>query len=74
MSFPVIIRFISGEISAETTFRNIFIAPKDSSWNFRRSLLGYFWAIVLIFAVISILEDIGTLMPGRTVTVKKKSL
>ena len=35
----------------------IFIAPKDSFLNFRGSLLGNFWAIVLISAVMSILED-----------------
>ena len=64
-------RFISGEISAEKFFfwKN-FIAPKDSSLNFRGSLLGYFWAIVRISAVISILEDFGSLLPARSVTVK----
>ena len=48
-----------------------FIAPKDSSLNFRESLLSYFWAILLISAVIIILEDVGSLPPARTVTVKK---
>ena len=51
-------------------FSNIFIAPKDSSLNFRGSLLSYFWAILLISAVITILEDFGSLLPVRTVTVK----
>ena len=48
----------------------IFIAPKDSSLNFRGSLLSFFWANVLISAVISIIEDFGSLLPARTVTVK----
>ena len=48
---------------------NIFIEPKDSSLNFRGGLSSYFWAIVLISAVISILEDFGSLLPARTVTV-----
>ena len=30
----------------------------------------YFWAIVLISAVIKILDDVGSLLPARTVTVK----
>ena len=71
MLFPVIFRFISGEISAEKNFSNIFIAPKDSSLNFRGSLFSYFWAIMLIFAVITIIEDFGSLLPARTVTVKE---
>ena len=68
-SFPVIFRFISGEISAQF-FWDIFIAPKDSSLNFRGYLFSYFWAIVLMSAVISILEDFGSPLPARTVTVK----
>ena len=46
------------------------MAPKDSSLNFRGSLFNYFWAIVLISAVISFLEDFCRLLPARTVTVK----
>ena len=46
-----------------------FIAPKDSSLNFKGSLSSYFWAILLISAVIAILEDFGSLLPARTVTV-----
>ena len=71
MSFLVIFRFISGEIPAEKIFLNIFIEPKDSSLNFRGSLLSYFWAILLISAVITILEDFGSLLPARNVTVKQ---
>ena len=48
----------------------IFISPKDSFLNFRGSLLSYFWAIRLISAVISILEDFGSLLPARPVAVK----
>ena len=70
MSFPVNFLFISGEISAENFFWKIFIAPKDSSLNFRGSLFSYFLAIVLISAVISILDDFGSLLPARTVTVR----
>ena len=70
MSFPVIFRFISGEISGYKNFWNIFIAQKDSSLNFRESLLSYFWAILLIYAVITILKDFDSLLPARTVTVK----
>ena len=69
MSFPVIFRFISGEISAENKISNIFIAPKDSSLNFKAGLLSLFWAILLISTVITILEDFGSLLPARTVTV-----
>ena len=36
----------------------------------RGSLLSYFWGILLIFALITILEDVGSLLPARTVTVK----
>ena len=56
--------------SRRKIFLNIFIEPKDSSLNFRGSLLSYFWPIMLISAVISILEDFGSLLPARTVTVK----
>ena len=47
------------------------MTPKDSSLNFRGSLLSYFWPILLISAVITILEDFGSPLPARTVTVKK---
>ena len=33
-------------------------------------LLSYFWAIVLISAVISIFKDFGSILPARTMTVK----
>ena len=72
MTFPAIFRFISGEISAEIFFSNIIIAPKDSSLNSRGSLLSYFWAILLISALITILENFGSLLPARTVTVKRE--
>ena len=32
--------------------------------------MSYFWAILLISAIITILEDFGSLLPARTVTVK----
>ena len=70
MSFSVNFWFIPGKISAEKKFWKIFIAPKDSSLNFRGSLLSYFWAIMLIFAVMSISEDFGSLLPARSVAVK----
>ena len=63
--FPVIFRFISGEISAEKISKDLFL-------NFRGSLLSNFWAIVLISAVISILVDFGSLLQARTVTVKEE--
>ena len=47
-----------------------FIAPKDSSMNFRGILWSYFWAIVLIFAVMSIFKDFGSLLPAHPVAVK----
>ena len=62
----------------------VFLVPKTfDSWpenvisglfsvNFRWSLLSFFRAIVLISAVISILEDFGSLLPARSVTVKDK--
>ena len=71
MSFPVNFWFTSGEISVEKkNFWKNFIAPKDSFLNFRGSLLSNFWAIVLIFADMRILEDFGSLLPARSVTVK----
>ena len=70
-AFAVNFRFISGEISAEKNSWKIFIAPKDSSLNFSGSLLGYFWAIMLISAVISNLEDFGSLLPPRPIAVKR---
>ena len=54
-------------------FREIFIAPKDSSLNFRGSLLSYFWAIMLISAVMSIFEDFGNLLQAHSVAVKIKN-
>ena len=64
-------RSVSGSFPA--IFLNIFIAPKDLSLNFFL-LLSYFWAIVLISAFISILEDFGSLLPARTVTVNPESI
>ena len=61
---------ISGEISAEKNFLKILIAPKDSAFNFRGSLLNYFWAIVLISVVMNISEDFGSLLPARAVSAK----
>ena len=60
-------------------------SPVNFRWNFRRKILlhqkirlrisegglgSYFWAIVLIFPVISILGDFSSLLPARNVTVK----
>ena len=63
MSFPVNFWFISGEISVEKFFlenfyftkRFVFKFQGESQFKFQGAiLLGYFWTIVLIFAVISI--------------------
>ena len=55
MSFPVIFRFISGEISAEKKFFEHFYSTKRFVFEFQGRLpLSYFWAIVLISTVISI--------------------
>ena len=66
--------FISGPLPVKRPpkkkFRKIFIAPKVSSWNFRGSLLSYFWAITFISAVIAILDPFGTLVPRISATVK----
>ena len=51
-------------------FLENFIAPKDSSLNFRGILQCYFGAIVFISAVMSIFEDFGSLLPARPVAVK----
>ena len=68
MSLPDNFRYIACEISAG----KIFLAPKDSYLNFKGSLLSYFWAIVLISAVMSIFGDFGSLLPARPVAVKNK--
>ena len=39
-------------------------------FEFQGGLSSYFWAIVLISAIISILDDFGSLLSARTVTVK----
>ena len=72
MSLPVNFRFIFGEISAEKKFSaKILLHQKIRLWILGEGgLLSYFWAIVLISAVISILGDFGSLLPTRTVTVK----
>ena len=57
-SFPV-------KFPLRKKFWKIFIAPKDSSLNFRGSRLNYFRTIVLISAVISILEYFGSLPPAH---------
>ena len=64
--------FISGRLPVKRPFkkiRKIFIASKVSSWNFRGSLLSYFWAITLVPAVIAILDPFGTLVPRISATV-----
>ena len=67
--------FISGPLPVKRLpkkkIRKIFIAPKVSSWNFRGSLLSYFWAITFISAVIAILDTFGTLVPRISATVKQ---
>ena len=55
-------------------FLKNFYSTKRFVLNFRGSLLDYFWAIVLISAVISILEDFGSLLPARTVTVELQQI
>ena len=47
-----------------------FDNTKRFVFEFQGESLVLFWAIVLISAVISILEDFGSLLPARTVTVK----
>ena len=66
-SMPIYYQFRS--TSDGTSFRNFFYLK---NWNFRSSLLSYFWAITLIFAVIAILEPFGTLAPRISVTVISK--
>ena len=65
---------ISGVLPAKfpskSFFGKIFIAPKDSFFNFKGSLFCYFQAFVLISAIISISEDFGSLLPARPVIVK----
>ena len=59
---------ISGQFSVHFRWKfrrkkllwSIFIEPKGSFLNFMEILLSYFWAIVLISAVISILDDFGS--------------
>ena len=65
MSFPVNFRFISSEISSEKILHQKIRLSISG-----RGLSSYFWAIVLISALISILDDFGSLLPARTVTVK----
>ena len=62
-------RSIFGSFPVKFPPKNFIWKPKDSSLNFMGGLLSYFWAIVLISAVISILDDFGSLLPARTVTV-----
>ena len=52
---------------------NIYIT-KRFVFEFQVSLLSYFLAIVLIFAVMSIFEDFGNLLPARSVAVKFDNL
>ena len=70
MSFPVIFQFIPGEISAEKNCLEHFYGTKRFGFEFQGGLLSYFWAIRLISAVISILDDFGSLLSARTMTVK----
>ena len=58
--------FISGEISVEKFFLEKVYYTKRFVFEFQ----GDFWVIVLISVVISILDDFGSLLPARTVTVK----
>ena len=69
MSFPVNFRFISGEISAKN-FLEKFYCTKRFVLEFYWGPVSYFWAIVPISAVIGILDDFGSLLAARTVTVK----
>ena len=70
MSFPVNFRFISVEISTEKNFfGQILSRQKIRLWISGEGLWSYFWAIVIISAFISILDDFGNLLPARTVTV-----
>jgi len=63
-------RFMSGEIS-EKFFWVHFYSTKRFVFEFQGETLEPFWAIVLIFIAISILEDFGSLLPACTVTVKR---
>ena len=51
-----------------------FYSTKRFFIDFQGSLLSYFWAILFIYASITILEDFGSLLPARTVTVKETIL
>ena len=73
MSFPVILWFISGEISAEKNSEHLY-RTKRLVLEFQGESLELFWATVLISAVISILEDFDSLLPARTVTVNSSFL
>ena len=67
MAFPVNFRFISVEISAEKDFFGKFLFHQK----IRLWISGtYFWAIMLISAVTSILEDFGSLLPACPVAVE----
>jgi len=63
-------RSYSGKTSDQKNFRKIFIAPKDSSLNFKASLSSYFRASMLISAVIDILDPFGMLIPRNSAIVK----
>ena len=61
---------ISGHFSIYFGFLT-FYSTKRFVFEFQgESPSSYFWAILLIFAVITIWEDFGSLLPDRTVTVK----
>ena len=66
-SFPV-------KFPSKIFFLKNFYCTKRFVFEFQGSLLGYVWAIVLISAVISILEDFGSLLPARFVTVNGKNI
>ena len=69
-SFPVNFWFISGEISVEKKILENCYSTKKFVFEFKGSLLSNFWANVPISAVMSILEDFGSLLPALSVAVK----
>ena len=67
MLFPVILRIIFGEIFLEHLY-----STKRFVYEFQGSLWSYYWAILLVSTVITILEHFGSLLPASSVTVKQK--
>ena len=70
MSFSVIFRFNSVEISDEKNFFKHFYSIKRFVFEFQGESLELFLSYLAHSAVIAILEDFGSLLPARTVTVK----